>query len=181
MPRIQPLSPAAAEGKAKQLLDGVQAKLGFVPNMMATMANSPAAFEAYLNFSGALAKGTLDAKLREEIALTVGQANACEYCLSAHSALGQMAGLDAATIKASRQARSTDEKRAAALRFAQAIVFYRGLVSDDALAAVRAAGWSDAEITDIIATVALNIFTNYFNHIAQTTIDFPVVRAAEVA
>ena len=95
MPRITPIEPADANGKAKQLLDAVQAKLGLTPNLMKTLATSPAALEAYLNFGAALAGGVFDATFREQIALAVAQANSCEYCLSAHTALGHLAGLQA--------------------------------------------------------------------------------------
>ncbi len=178
MQRIAAMNPAEATGKAKQLLDGVQAKIGMTPNLMKTLAAAPAALEGYLNLNAALGSGGLDAKLREQIALTVAQANACEYCLSAHSAIGKMVGLQAEEIAASREARSADAKREAGLQFAQAIVVERGGVSDDTLARVRAAGYTDGEITEIVANVALNIFTNYFNHVAQTDVDFPRVNIA---
>jgi uncharacterized peroxidase-related enzyme len=177
MTRITPLNPALATGKAKQLLDGVHAKLGMTPNLMATLANAPAALEGYLNFNGALGSGgaLLDAKFREQIALTVAQENSCEYCLSAHSLLGKMAGLKPDEIAASRNSHSSDTKRQAGLKFAQAIVAERGNVSDAELDEVRRAGYSDGEITEIVAHVALNIFTNYFNHVAGTDVDFPRV------
>jgi uncharacterized peroxidase-related enzyme len=175
MPRITPLDPASATGKAKQLLDAVQAKLGLTPNLMKTLATAPAALEGYLNFSGALAGGGLDAKFREQIALAVAQANSCEYCLAAHTALGSLAGLQADEIAASRSSRSSDARRDAGLKFAQAIVVQRGGVSDAAVNKVRTAGFSDGEITEIVANVALNIYTNYVNHVAQTSVDFPRV------
>jgi uncharacterized peroxidase-related enzyme len=175
MPRISPVNPAAATGKAKQLLDAVQAKLGLTPNLMKTLAHAPAALEAYLNFNGALASGVLDSRFREQIALTVAQTNTCEYCLAAHTALGSLTGLSREEIAASREAQSPDAKRSAGLRFAHALVVQRGEVSDATLAKLRAAGYSDAEITEIVANVAVNIFTNYFNHVAQTEVDFPRV------
>jgi uncharacterized peroxidase-related enzyme len=172
MPRINAIEPADATGKAKQLLDAVQAKLGLTPNLMKTLATSPAALEGYLNFLGALAGGALDAKFREQIALAVAQANSCEYCLAAHTALGRLAKLQPADILASRESRAGDAKRDAGLKFAQAIVVNRGQVSDAAVSTVRAAGFNDAEITEIVANVAINIYTNYFNHVAQTVVDF---------
>jgi uncharacterized peroxidase-related enzyme len=175
MQRITAVQPATATGKAKQLLDGVQAKIGMTPNMMKTMATAPAVLEAYLNFNGTLSTGVLNAKFREQIALAVAQANSCEYCLSAHSAFGKMAGLSADEIRSSREARSQDPKRDAGLRFAQALVVERGLVSEQAVAAVKAAGFSEGEIAEIIAHVALNILTNYFNNTARTEVDFPKV------
>jgi uncharacterized peroxidase-related enzyme len=183
MQRLNGVATAAATGKAKLLLDGVQAKLGMTPNMMTTMAAAPAALEAYLNFSGALSHGSLDAKMRELIALTVAQANGCEYCLSAHTAIGGMVGLRAEELAASRRAESEEARRAAGLRFAQLLVVTRGEVSDQAMAEVRAAGYSDGEIAEIVANVAINIFTNYFNLVAGTEVDFPRVgvRLEEVA
>lgn len=182
MPRLNAIDPREATGKAKELLDGVKAKIGRVPNLMRTFANSPAALEAYLNFSGALSGGLLDAKLREQIALTVADANACEYCLSAHTAIGKMVGLDETELIASRHAGSTDPRTDAALKFAHQLVVKRGELLESEIAAVRAAGHSDGEITEIVANVALNIFTNYFNHVAQTVVDFPKVSlAAKIA
>src|SRR5579864_4456874 len=122
MSRIQPVNPTQAAGKAKQLLDAVQVKLGLTPNMMKTMAQSPAVLEAYLNFSGALAEGALDAQFREEIALTVAQANSCEYCLSAHTTIGGLVKLTKEEIAGARQAQEKEAKRDAGLKFAQALV-----------------------------------------------------------
>jgi uncharacterized peroxidase-related enzyme len=175
MQRITAVNPAQATGKTKKLLDGVQNKLGMTPNLMKTLATAPAALEAYLSFGAALGSGVLDAKFREEISLVVAQANSCGYCLSAHSAIGQMVGLTPAEIEGSREAKAADPKNEAGLRFAQAIVVRRGELSDADLQSVRAVGFTDGEITEIIANVAVNIFTNYFNHIAQTDVDFPRV------
>lgn len=175
MQRLNAIDPAEATGKTKKLLDGVQAKLGMTPNLMKTLASAPAALEAYLSFGAALGTGGLDAKFREQIAIAVAQANSCEYCLSAHSAIGAMVGLTAEEIAASRESHADDSKRAAGLRFAQTIVVQRGEVSDAAIASVRDAGYTDGEITEIVANVAVNIFTNYFNLVAQTEVDFPRV------
>jgi AhpD family alkylhydroperoxidase len=115
----------------------------------------------------------LDAKFREQIALAAAQANSCEYCLSAHSAIGKMVGLKPEEIATSREAHSADAKRGAALQFEPALVVQRGTVSDQAVAQVKAAGFSDGDIAEIVANVAVNIFTNYFNHVVRTDIDFP--------
>jgi uncharacterized peroxidase-related enzyme len=181
MPRLNAVNPAEATGKAKELLDGVQAKLGIIPNLMRTLANSPAALQAYLDFGAALTTGKLDAKMREQIALTVAQANSCGYCLSAHTAIGKMIGLSEDDILASREAHSPETKRNAGLRFAQALVVQRGEVSDAAVKQVKTAGYTEGEIAEIVAHVALNILTNYFNHVAQTEVDFPKVNLNLVA
>jgi uncharacterized peroxidase-related enzyme len=175
MPRINAVDFASATGKAKELLEAVKAKLGIIPAMTRTMVNSPAVLESYLSFSGALSQGALDAKLREQIAITVAQANGCEYCLSAHTTIGKMFGVSENELQASRQARSSDAKTEAALRFAQSVVAQRGRVTDADFAAVRQAGYTDGEIAEIIANIALNVFTNYFNNAAQVEVDFPKV------
>jgi uncharacterized peroxidase-related enzyme len=180
MPRITPIEPAAAAGKARQLLDAVHKKLGITPNLMKTLAASPAALEGYLSLNNALTGGVLDTKFREQIALAVAQANTCEYCLAAHTALGTLAGLQPADIAASRDARASDAKRDAGLKFAKAVVTNRGQVSDATVNTVRAAGFDDAEITEIVVNVAMNILTNYINHVAQTVVDFPAVETGVV-
>lgn len=175
MPRLNAIDPAVATGNVKALLDGVQATLGMTPNLMRTMANSPAVLEAYLSFNTALARGRLSAKLREQIALAVAQANGCEYCLSAHTAIGKKVGLPEGDLLTSRQWVSSDPKANAALEFARAVLTHRGQVSDDDVSRVRQAGIGDAEITEIVANVALNVLTNYFNLVAGTSVDFPQV------
>ncbi|MEZ6084641.1 MAG: peroxidase-related enzyme [Phycisphaerae bacterium] len=175
MPRLKAIETAEAEPKAKTLLNGVQKKLGMTPNLMRTMANSPAVLEAYLGFSNTLGQSSLSTKLREQIALTVGEVNRCQYCLAAHNALGKMAGLGDEEIADSRRGTSTDRKTEAVLKFARRIVAERGWVSDEDVASVRAVGVNDVEIAEIVAVVALNIFTNYFNHVAGTKVDFPEV------
>jgi uncharacterized peroxidase-related enzyme len=181
MNRIQQIDPASATGKTKQLLDAVNAKLGIVPNLTRVLANAPAALEGYLNFSGALAGGGLSAKVREQIALAVAQGNHCDYCLSAHTFIGGKVGLAANDIASARQGVGAADKDDAILKLALSIVVQRGEVSDAALKNARAAGLTDAEIVETTANVALNIFTNYINHVAQTVVDFPEVKSAELA
>ena len=176
--RLKPVDPATATGKAKELLDAVQAKMGMTPNMMKTLANAPAALEAYLAFSGALGGGQLDARLREQIALAVGEANRCEYCLSAHTLIGKMVGLNETEVAAARQSTSSDPKTEAALHFAHQVVANRGEVTDEDVRRVREAGYTEGEVAEIVANVALNIFTNYFNHVSQPAVDFPKIALA---
>ena len=181
MTRIQAIDYEQSTGKARELLDAVKAKLGITPNMMKTMAQSPAVLEAYLNFSGALGGGNLNARLREQIALISAEINGCGYCASAHTAIGKMVGLDEDAILSARSGNAADAKTDAALKFARAVIVNRGEVSDADLQAVRDAGFSDGEIGEIVANVALNIFTNYFNEIAKTDIDFPKVQLGATA
>lgn len=177
MPRIQPVHSATAPPETANILSGVKKKMGMVPNIVATMANSPAVANGYLSFSGALGGGSLPANIRESIALTTGQANGCDYCLSAHTLMGSRAGLSEDDIQQARQGTARGDKEAAAIGFARKLVDDRGNVSDADLSAVREAGFSDGEITEIVANVALNLFTNYFNHVAETEIDFPLAPA----
>ncbi|QDU92614.1 carboxymuconolactone decarboxylase family protein [Lignipirellula cremea] len=174
MPRIQPVNRTTADSKTANLLGSVEKKMGQVPNIIATMATSPAVAQAYLGFSQSLSTGQLPARLREQIALVVGETNNCEYCLAAHTALGKGAGLTEGETCDARRAEAKDDKERAALRFARTIVNERGRVSDEDVQAVRQAGYDDGEIAEIVANVALNIFTNYFNHVAGTEVDFPV-------
>ena len=181
MNRITQLDPAQATGKAKQLLDAVQSKLGIVPNLTRVLANAPAALEGYLNFSGALAGGTLDVKVREQIALAVAEGNLCSYCLSAHTFIGGKTGLTEKDIADARQTNATSGKTDAILKLALSILVQRGEISDGALKTARAAGLTDGEIVETTANVALNIFTNYINHVARTVVDFPEVKPGDIA
>ncbi|RMF10819.1 MAG: carboxymuconolactone decarboxylase family protein [Alphaproteobacteria bacterium] len=180
MQRIEPVNQAAVAPKTAELLDAVKKQMGGVPNILATMAQSSAALGGYLGFAGALAAGTLSAQLREQIALAVAGANQCDYCASVHTTVGGMVGLSAEELAANLRGRSSDRKVSAALSFVRHIVATRGHVGDAELSAVRGAGFSDEEIVEIIANTALNIFTNYFNHVARTEIDFPVVDTTAV-
>jgi uncharacterized peroxidase-related enzyme len=170
-----PVDPAAATGDLKKMLDGVHATLGVTPNLIRTLGVAPAALKAYLDFNHTLGSGVLDLRFREQVALAVAQTNGCEYCLAAHQALGALAGLTVDQVRRSRELRSADPKREAGLQFAHAVVTTRGRVSNALLARVRDAGYTDGEIVEIIAAVVLNIFTNYLNLVADTTVDFPPV------
>lgn len=177
MNRITQLDPASATGKTKQLFDGVQAKLGIVPNLFRVLGNSPAALEGYLNFSGALATGVLSAKVREQIALAVAEINDCTYCRSAHTYLGGKVGLSEREIADARKVTASDKRTEAILNLTRSIVVQRGELSDSEFKAARAAKLTDAEIVETTANVALNVLTNYVNHVAQTVVDFPGVKS----
>lgn len=181
MERLNTVNPEAASGKTQELYKGIKGKLGMVPNMMQTMGNSSAVLEGYLNLSGALGKGTLGAKLGEMIALAVAQTNACDYCLSAHSLIGEkMAGIKPDVLTDARIGVNNDPKIQAALQFALTLVDKRGQVNDEDVNLVLDAGYTQGEVGEIVAHVALNVFTNYFNNTANTSIDFPEVKASEL-
>lgn len=183
MPRIPtPASIETSPAAAQPLLQAVKQSLGSAPNLFRLVANSPAALEGLLGLNGALGKGALDAATRERIALAVANINGCTYCNSAHTYLGKnFAKLSDAEIAANRAGASTDPKADAAVRFAVKIVRERGRVSDDDFRAVRLAGYSDGELVEIVAHVALNTFTNYINDVFGTEVDFPKVVATRAA
>jgi uncharacterized peroxidase-related enzyme len=180
MNRLPQIDPTLATGKTQQLFAAVKGKLGFVPNLMRVLGNSPAALEAYLGFSGTLAGGALSSKLREQIALAVAEVNGCGYCLSAHTVLGGKAGLSPDEILEARRLTATDEKSSAALKFARSVTLQRGHIADCELQAARAAGLGEAEVVEVVLHVALNVLTNYTNNVARTVIDFPEVKPGEL-
>jgi len=172
----------ASPEASRASLNAVARSLGSVPNLFRVAANSPAALKGYLGLGSAVAGSSLDAKTQERIALAVAESNGCGYCLSAHTYLGRnVAKLDDAEITANRSGASNDIKADAAVRFAAKIVNARGHVSDADVAAVKAAGYDDAQIVEIVLHVALNTLTNYVNEVARTEIDFPVVALRNAA
>ena len=180
MPRINPVDPATATGSAKELLDGVKAAIGVVPNIFATFAQSPKVLEGYLALNTALGQGQLSPQLREQIALTVAGANNCNYCASAHTLMGKGAGVDEQELGRNLHGQSQDSTTQAALTFVRKVVDRRGRIDDTDIGALRAATFSDGEIVEIVTHIGANLFTNYFNHIVATDIDFPVVDTAAV-
>ena len=181
MTRLKALDPNEATGRSKELFEGIKSKLGMVPNMMRTMGNSAAVLEGYLNLSDALSKGSLGSKTGELIALTVAEANACNYCLSAHSFIGEkLINIDASSLAQARDGKNNNQKIEAALTFAKTLVNKAGMVNNDDVHDIKAAGYSDGDIGEVVAHVALNVLTNYLNNTANTEIDFPAVKAAIV-
>jgi uncharacterized peroxidase-related enzyme len=177
-----PATIADAPEASQPLLAAVNAALGTVPNLHRLVATSPAALEGYLAMNGALGKGKLPAQTRERIALAVAELNGCDYCLSAHTYLGKtLAHLDDAEITANRSGASNDPKADAAVRFAAQLVQSRGHVGAAEVEAVRAAGYTDAQLLEIVQHVALNTWTNYVNSAFQTEIDFPLVTSRTAA
>lgn len=172
-PAILPIDLTQASSEVAPILQAVKAKLGRVPNLFLTLAQAPAALKAYLGASEAIGTGRLDAKQREVIALAVAEANACDYCLAAHSAIGKMVGLDADTILQSRSGVPANQRQAALAAFSRAVVRERGQVSALDLQAAREAGLDDQDLLEVVANVAVNILTNYTNHVAGTEVDFP--------
>ncbi|MEM6810993.1 MAG: peroxidase-related enzyme [Pseudomonadota bacterium] len=178
MARILPNSNPTSDVQEK--LDGIKAALGSVPNIFQTFAHSPAVLDFYMQGSGALKGTSISGALRESIALTVAGLNGCDYCASAHTKIGEGEGLSADELAHNLKGASEDQKNQAALTFAAKLVEDRANVTDADVQAVKDAGFSDGEVLEIVAVVAFNIFTNYFNHVADTDVDFPHVSTEEV-
>ena len=174
MPHIRPID-LENPGAAQDVVDSVKKAMGGVPNIFATMAHSPAVLSGFLGFNGALAEGVLSAGLREQIALAMAGENACDYCASAHTMIAKGAGVDEAEAARNLRGEASDAKVAAILSFVRTVVQTRAKVASNDVAALREAGVSDEELVEIIAHIGANTFTNYFNHIAGTEIDFPLV------
>lgn len=181
MPRVNLLDPGTAPSGSSPLLQEIKTAFGTVPNMFRAVANSPAALKSMWGAFGALGSGTLGAKLGEKIAVAVADRDACNYCLAAHTALGKKAGATGDEMAEAQAGRSADPKTAAALAFALKLVEERGQVSDADVQALRAAGFDDGQIVEIIAHVALNLFTNYVNLALDVPVDFPSVKLRRAA
>lgn len=175
MSRINVVNHETANAEQKALLDSIQSQLGMVPNFLKVFANSPAALRAFLGLHGIASEGSLDAQTRERIALALAQQNSCEYCVSAHTAIGRKAGLDGAEIEANRAGTSQDAKAAAAVKFARALAEHSGEVTAAEILEVRNAGYSESDIVEIITHVGLNILSNIVGKASRVEIDFPKV------
>jgi uncharacterized peroxidase-related enzyme len=173
--RINLVTTESASPEQKGLYDAIHAQLGMVPNFLKVFANSPAALRAFLGLHGIAGEGSLDPQTRERIALALAQQNSCEYCLSAHTAIGRKAGLDAAEINANRAGSSRDERAAVAVRFARSLVSHMGDVTTAELQEMRSAGYSESDIVEVITHVGMNILTNLLGKAGRVDIDFPRV------
>ena len=175
MTRVHPVTEENASPKVKFIYDLLQKKLGRVPNIFLNMGNAPAVLEGYLALSDAANHTSLSPKIREQIALVVGQTNDCRYCLSAHSAIAGSLGLKQEDILSARRGLSSDPKDHAILQFAKKLVENKGHMKDAEIVALKKSGVDDEEMLEIVMLVSLNIFTNYFNHLTDPSIDFPSV------
>lgn len=173
MQRLNSVDPALAQGRTKELLGTVEQAFGTIPNTAKVMANSPAVLESFLSFSTAMGGAKIGEKLHNQVKLNTSETNSCDYCTSILCSIAPATGLTADDILAGRSGNSADQRTEAALQFAQAVLENRGKVHDDQLAAVRAAGFDDAEIVEIVASVVLGCFTNFLNNVADTELDIP--------
>ncbi|RJP57892.1 MAG: carboxymuconolactone decarboxylase family protein [Candidatus Auribacter fodinae] len=172
MARIKLLDANSAQGNAKQILTAVNKQFGWLPNIFKAMSNSPASLDAYIRFNEALSNGSLSPAHRELIAVSVAKHNGCEYCQSAHEQFGKKAGLSDQDINLSFKWDSSNSQNKALLAFTQQVIKSQGAVSDQDLNAIRTAGFSDAQVIEIISHIALNTFTNFFNNVFKPENDF---------
>ncbi|SEC36918.1 uncharacterized peroxidase-related enzyme [Tenacibaculum sp. MAR_2009_124] len=179
--RLETLDPETTTGKSKELFDAVNKKLGFIPNLIKVFGNSPATLQTYLSLGELTASGNFSNKFREQLALAIAEENTCNYCLSAHTAIGKMNGLSEGEIENNRKGEASDEKIKAGLQFAQSVTKNKGNVTSEELKAVKDAGYNDGDVLEIVLNVVANTLTNYVNHIAETEIDFPKVEAGKYA
>ncbi|MEU2103432.1 carboxymuconolactone decarboxylase family protein [Nocardia sp. NPDC019255] len=179
MSRLPLVSTDSADAEQSDLLAEVQRQLGRVPNLYAAMANSPATLRGYLSLRDALTKGKLSARAREQLALLVASENGCDYCTAAHTMRADRMGFSEQAIADTRAARADDPHADAILRVARDVLHSRGRIDDAALASARARGVSDAELSEIVGHVALNVLSNYFNHVAEPELDFPPAAPAK--
>jgi len=175
MSRINVVTLESANAEQKALLEAIQSQLGMIPNFLKVFANSPAALRAFLGLHGIAGEGSLDEATRERIALTLAQQNACEYCLSAHTAIGRKAGLNGDEIDANRAGSSQDAKAAVAVKFARTLIDRKGDASTAELLELRSAGYSESDIVEIITHVGMNFLTNLLGKASRVEIDFPRV------
>ena len=181
MNRVSLIDRNTTTTERKELLDAIHGAFGASPNMFRAVAHSPAALKSMWGSFGALGGGVIPAKLAEQIAVAVADRNACEYCLAAHTALGRKAGATAEELVAAQAGESADAKTNAALRFALKLVNERGQVSESDVLALRSAGFDDEAMVEIIAHVALNLFTNYVNVALAVPVDFPAIKLRRAA
>lgn len=173
MARLDIVTPAKASGRTKDLYDAIEGAIGMVPNIYQGLGNSPIALEGALHTDGLLKKGELGGAELEAIKLAVSQAYGCDYCLAAHTLLGKKAGLSEAETLAIRRGRLQHPKIGALVAFVNAAIRPEARISDADLAAIRAAGYNDAQIAETIQAIAQTVYTNLFNRVHQTAVDFP--------
>lgn len=181
MSRITTITNEIANTEQLTLLTAIQNQLGMVPNFLRVFAHSPDALKAFLGLHHIANHGALDASTRERIALALAQQNECEYCLSAHTAIGRKAGLNGAEIEANRAGNSQDAKAAVAVKFARALVEHTGEITNTELQAMHDAGFSEAEIVEVITHVGMNILTNILGKASRVDIDFPKIALKQAA
>ena len=179
MARVPVHSVESAPEPSRDALKALKEKFGKVLNIHGEMAHSPVVLNAYAALQQVIADhGTFDPATREAIALVVGNVDRCDYCQAAHTGGARRAGLSMEqTVAIRRGAVDFDPKLAALLTLVRVSVADVGYVPDDVWQAALEAGWSDVELTEVSVHIALNLFTNHFNHLVETDLDLPAAPA----
>lgn len=175
MPRLAMVDPTHATGRVREIFDGPLKGKHF--NLFRALANSPAALDGYLGMAGAMGRGGLSAREQEAIQLVIAETNGCGYCAAAHSAIGKGAGLTAEQTVDARRGKLGDPRLNAVVQFALALHEKRGHVSAKDLQEFRAAGFTDGNVAEVVLAYALATYTNFFNHVNETAVDFPPIPA----
>ncbi len=175
MSRINVVERESATQEQSELFDAIVGQLGMLPNFLKVFANSPSALKAFLGLHSIANEGSLDTATKERIALALAEQNACEYCVSAHTAIGSKAGLSGAEIEANRAGSSHDAKAAVAVKFAKSLAENNGEVTTSEILEARKAGYSESDIVEIITHVGMNVLTNILGKASRVEIDFPKV------
>jgi len=173
MPRLRTVGESDATGKVKEIYDSVKSRIGMIPNIFKGMASSPVALQAYVALDQLISEGKLSGVEQEIVRLVVSQFNGCQYCLAAHSLLGKLKGLSDEQIMDIRRGKADDAKYAALVQFTRRVLESKGLVTDEEIAAFRAAGYSDEHMGEVVTIIAQKTLSNFFNHINDTQVDFP--------
>lgn len=181
MSRINVVTNETATNEQRALLDAIHGQLGMVPNFLKVLANSPSALNAFLGLHGIANSGSLSLQTRERIALALAEQNSCQYCLSAHTAIGSSAGLTGDEIQSNRAGTSQDARASVAVRFARSLAEHKGEVTTAELLEMRNAGYTDADIVEVITHVGMNILTNILGKASRVEIDFPKVELKRAA
>lgn len=181
MSRINVVDIENASKEQAELFSAISTQMGMVPNFLKVFANSPAALRSFLGLHLIASEGSLDERTRERIALALAEKNACQYCVSAHTAIGRKAGLEGAEIEASRAGTSQDAKAAIAVKFARSLSENKGEVTTAELLEVRNAGYSESDIVEIITHVGMNLLTNILAKSSRVEIDFPKVELKQAS
>jgi len=176
MSRLTPIQTNGTTSELKRSPKSSRLKLDEAPRFLQVLANSPASLRAYLRADAALVRGQLTPLQRRQIALAVAEINGSSYSLTARYDTGKSLGLTHPDMQLARNAAAADPKADTLLRFTRAVVLQRGDVSDEDFQELGKAGFTDTQIIEIVANIALNIFSNYFNSVAKTEVDFPLLQ-----
>ncbi len=171
MPRLATIDPNNDTGAGADLLNGPLKEMQV--NIFKGLAAHPEVLEAFLGWSGGIKAGALTAAEHEILALRISETNGCEYCTSAHTMIAEGVGMDAATSLEARRGNADEMKHQALIDFTEAVMRTKGFVSNEQLEAFKSAGYGDPAVIEVIAAISAHTFTNLYNHVHATDLDFP--------